>query len=227
MTILVVLIVKAHLGTIWPPNTGVDVEIPLRAVERWQGGEEPYLAEAFTSGPGATQPFLYPPYVLPLFAALVDLPRDLVRVGAAFVLLLVTIATCRRLAIPWVWMPLVLAWPPFAEGILDGNVSMLIFAAFVFLFYRAGGEPWRPAPRDIAAATERPSDRAWSADSRRSLGRSKCRSHISPSRARRVVNAGRRYRGRSDELLNMLSIFTHQTEYPVNRLSSLRVGGPQ
>ncbi len=156
MTILVVLIVKAHLGTIWPPNTGVDVEIPLRAVERWQAGGEPYLAEAFTSGPGATQPFLYPPYVLPFFAALVDLPRDLVRVGAALVLFLVTIATCRRLAIPWVWMPLVLAWPPFAEGILDGNVSMLIFAAFVFLFYRAGGEPWRPAPRDMTAATERP-----------------------------------------------------------------------
>jgi len=154
MTILVVLIVKAHLGTIWPPNTGVDVEIPLRAVERWQAGGEPYLADAFNNIPGATQPFLYPPYVLPLFAVLVDLPRDLVRVGSAVVLLLVTIATCRRLSIPWLWMPLVIAWPPFGEGILDGNVSMLIFAAFVFLFYRAGGAPWRPMPRDIVDPPE-------------------------------------------------------------------------
>ena len=154
MAILVVLIVKAQLGTIWPPNTGVDVEIPLRAAERWQAGGEPYLASAFTDNPGATQPFLYPPYVLPFFSLFTDLPRDLVRVGTAFLLLLVSIATCRRLAIPWVWLPLVIAWPPFAEGILDGNVSILIFAAFVFLFYRPGGEPWRPTPRDVAAPSE-------------------------------------------------------------------------
>ena len=39
---------------------------------------------------------------------------------------------------PWLWLPLVIAWPPFAEGILEGNIQMLMFAAFVFLFYRSG-----------------------------------------------------------------------------------------
>jgi hypothetical protein len=153
MTILIVLIVKAHVGTIWPPNAGVDVEIPLRAAERWMSGGAPYRADAFQSGPGATQPFLYPPYTLPLFVALTHLPGDLVRGADVIAMLLVTIAACRRLSIPWVWLPLVLAWPPFAEGILDGNLQMLMFAAFVFLFYRPGGRPWNPEPRDIGART--------------------------------------------------------------------------
>jgi hypothetical protein len=52
------------------------------------------------------------------------------------------------------WMPLVIAWPPFGEGILDGNVVILLFAAFVFLFYRAGGSPWRPEPRDIVPSSQ-------------------------------------------------------------------------
>jgi hypothetical protein len=156
-TILIVLIAKAQVGTIWlAPRPGVDMEIPMRAADRWLAGGEPYLAEAFLSGPGETQPFLYPPFTLPLFAAMTGLPRDFVRGGAVLLLLVVTIATCRRLNIPWVWMPLVIAWPPFAEGILDGNVQVLIFAAFVFLFYRRGGARWRPVPRDIAAPNESP-----------------------------------------------------------------------
>jgi len=44
---------------------GVDLEIPLRAAGRWAAGGQPYLASAFTNHGGATQPFLYPPYVLP------------------------------------------------------------------------------------------------------------------------------------------------------------------
>jgi hypothetical protein len=157
VVLLVVLEVKALLGTVLiAPRFAVDLEIPLRAAERWLAGEPPYLASAFTSPPGATQPFLYPPYVLPFFAVLTDLPRALVG-GVAFAgMLAAAVAACRRLQIPWVWVPLVLAWPPFAEAIFGTNLQMLLFAAFVFLFYRADGAPWRPAPRDIADPAESP-----------------------------------------------------------------------
>jgi hypothetical protein len=151
-----VIVLKAHLGTIWPVTYGgVDLEIPLRAADRWMHGGVPYDLAAFEAGPGATQPFLYPPFTLPLFAALTYLPRAPLLLADIAIMLVAAIATCRRLQIPWLWMPLVLAWPPFAEGIVDGNVAMLMFLAFVLLFYRpSGGTPWHPAPRDIAEPTE-------------------------------------------------------------------------
>jgi hypothetical protein len=51
-------------------------------------------------------------------------------------------------------MPLVLAWPPFAEAIFGANVQTLLFAAFVFLFYRVGAAPWDPRPRDVGDPAE-------------------------------------------------------------------------
>lgn len=157
VSVLVVLIVLAHVGTIWlASRPGVDVEIPMRAAERWQAGQPPYLADAFDSAPGVTQPFLYPPFILPLVATLAAVPRAIAIWGAILVMLAISIGTCRRLGVPWRWVPLVIAWPPFAEGILDGNVQILMFAAFVFAFYRRGGRPWQPAPRDIVDVTESP-----------------------------------------------------------------------
>jgi hypothetical protein len=155
VAILVTLTVKALIGTVLiAPRFGVDVEIPLSAAARWLAGQPPYLAGAFTSAPGATQPFLYPPYVLPLLALLTGPPRFAVYLIAFGLMLLMALLACRRLAIPWVWLPLVLAWPPFAEAIFGANVQMLLFVAFVFLFYRPGGRDWHPAERDIADSRE-------------------------------------------------------------------------
>jgi hypothetical protein len=155
VVLLAVMIIKALLGTVLiAPRFAVDMEIPLRAAERWLSGGEPYLASAFTSPPGATQPFLYPPYVLPFFALLTELPRALVGSVAVALMLIASIAAGRRLGIPWIWLPLVLAWPPFAESIFGANVQTLLFAAFVFLFYRPGAAPWDPRPRDVADPTE-------------------------------------------------------------------------
>jgi hypothetical protein len=155
VALLAILELKALLGTVLiEPRFAVDMEIPLRAAERWLAGAPPYLASAFTSPPGATQPFLYPPFVLPFFALLTDLPRMLVGGVAVAAMLAAAIAAGRRLEIPWVWLPLVLAWPPFAEAIFGANVQMLLFAAFVFLFYRAAGERWKPAVRDVADPSE-------------------------------------------------------------------------
>ena len=39
-----------HLLFVYP--FGVDLEIPLRAAERWRSGSEPYLASAFAAPPG-------------------------------------------------------------------------------------------------------------------------------------------------------------------------------
>ena len=155
VAILTLLIVYALVGTVLiAPRFAVDLEIPLRAAERWQGGQPPYLASAFTSPPGATQPFLYPPFTLPFFALLTSLPRALVGTVAVATMLVAALAAGRRLRIPWVWLPLVIAWPPFAEAIFGANLQMLLFAAYVFLFYRAGGAPWRAPARDIAEPAE-------------------------------------------------------------------------
>jgi hypothetical protein len=155
VVLLVVLDLKALFGTVLiDARFAVDMEIPLRAAERWMAGQPPYLATAFTSQPGATQPFLYPPYVLPLFDALSELPRWVVWWTAVIGMLVAAIVACRRLGIPWLWLPVVLTWPPFAEAIFGANVQMLLLAAFVFLFYKVATERWRPTDRDLGAAEE-------------------------------------------------------------------------
>ena len=116
----------------------VDLEIALRAADRWMSGGQPYLADAFTKGSGYELPFLYPPYALPLFAPLATLDRSIAWTAWFVAVLLVAILTCRRLGIPLRWMPAVLVWPPFAEGILSGNVQVFIFAAFVALLVGRG-----------------------------------------------------------------------------------------
>jgi hypothetical protein len=152
---LVILTVKALIGTVLiGPRFGVDIEIPLRAAERWFAGQPPYIVSAFTSPPGATQPFLYPPYVLPVVAPLTALPRVLVDVVAFALMLLAAVLACRRMSIPWPWLPLTLAWPPFAEAIFGANIQVLLFAAFVFLFYRPASESWRPIDRDVGDPVE-------------------------------------------------------------------------
>ena len=155
LVLLVLLIVKAQIWTIWlGARPGVDLQIPLLATERWMAGGEPYQASAFLAGPGATQPFLYPPFVLPFLSVLTGLPRTAVLWGWIGILFVAALYTVRRLRVPWLWVPLVLAWPPFTEGILDGNFAMVMFLAFVVLFYRAAGSPWRPAPRDVSRPEE-------------------------------------------------------------------------
>jgi hypothetical protein len=153
--LLVVLNLYALFGTVLiDARFAVDMEIPLRAAERWLAGQQPYLASAFTSPPGATQPFLYPPYVLPFFALLADLPRFVVGGVAVAIMLGAAVVACRRLGVPWAWLPLVLIWPPFAEAIFGANIQTVLFAAFVILFYAARTGPWSSAPRDISDPQE-------------------------------------------------------------------------
>lgn len=156
MTGIVVLLAVRDLLAGYP--IGVDVEIPLRAARRWLDGGQPYLAASFQAPVGPDLPFLYPPFVLPVLAPLARLPGGLVVAGWLAVGVAVAAWTCRRLAIPWRWVPLVLLWPPFLEGLLGGNVQIVLFAAFVGLLFegppvdaafhpveRAAGADVRPA----------------------------------------------------------------------------------
>ena len=152
--LLVLLTLRNDLALVRSPHFGVDIEIPLRAADRWLAGGQPYLAQAFITGSGATLPFLYPPVVLPLFAVLSWLPRTPVLFGAFAVMLVAAVAAARRLRIPWVWIPLVLLWRPFFEGIVHTNLTVLTFLAFVILFYRRSGSPWRADPRDVSRPEE-------------------------------------------------------------------------
>jgi hypothetical protein len=129
---------------------GVDLEIPLRAARRWLDGGQPYLPESFQAGLGYDLPFLYPPFVLPLVAPLLALPRPLVTGIWLGLIGVMAVWACRRLAIPWRWVPLVLLWPPFFEALLGGNVQLVLFAAFAGLMFARPGRigAWHPVDRD-------------------------------------------------------------------------------
>ncbi len=154
VVLLVILTIRYDLALIRTPHLGVDIEIPLRAADRWLAGGQPYLPQAFVTGSGATLPFLYPPAVLPVFAILSWLPRTPLLWAFVAVMLAAAVVASRRLRIPWVWIPLVLLYRPFLEGIVHANLTILTFLAFVILFYRRSGSPWRADPRDVSRPDE-------------------------------------------------------------------------
>ncbi|HYN48455.1 MAG TPA: glycosyltransferase family 87 protein [Candidatus Nanopelagicales bacterium] len=134
----------------YPPL--VDIEVPLRAAERWLAGGQPYLASAFEAPPGYDVPFLYPPFVLPFLAPLTFLPREVVFVAWLAVCVATALWIVRRLGVPWPVAPFLLLWPPFAEAIFGGNVQLLLVGAFVAVFFGRPARPWTPATRDPAIA---------------------------------------------------------------------------
>ena len=153
LALMMCLIALHNLITGYP--WGVDVVIPLRAAARWLAGDQPFLASSFLAGPGYDLPYLYPPFVLPFVAVFTALPQDLVIGAWLLISLAAAIFACRRLAIPWLAVPFLLVWPPFTEGLVGGNVQVVVFAAFVALFWRKRGpaEPihdFQPLERDLA-----------------------------------------------------------------------------
>ncbi len=123
---------------------GNDIELPLRAASHWANGGQAYPASAMLVQRGPDLPYLYPPFLLPLMAPIAALPRDLVTSLWLILCLACAVWTCRRLSVPWPAVPFLLAWPPFAEGLIVGNVQIFSFAAFVALFYEPGPAILRP-----------------------------------------------------------------------------------
>ena len=136
--------------------SGLDLEIPLRAATNWSTGAAVYPPSAMLVQHGPGLPYLYPPFLLPLLTPLAALPRDLVIDVWLVVCLVAAVWTCRRLGIPWPAVPFLLAWPPFGEGLIVGNVQILLFAAFVAVFYEPGaGAPQQRVLRRTRDLSER------------------------------------------------------------------------
>ena len=117
---------------------GNDIEIPLRAAERWSAGGQAYPPSAMLVTDGPNLPFLYPPFLLPLIVPFSHLPHELVWDVWVGLTALVAVWTCRRLGMPWPAVPFALLWPQFFAGIFLGNVQIWHFAAFVALLYVPG-----------------------------------------------------------------------------------------
>ncbi len=129
---------------------GVDLEIPLRAAERWLAGGDPYPASAFSAGSGPDLPFLYPPFLLPLIAPLTFLPRTVVFIAWWVLIVGAAYASARRLGFGLVAAAVVLLWPPYLEALLGGNLQILLFLAYVVLMHRDGRQ-LDPADRERPA----------------------------------------------------------------------------
>lgn len=153
VAILAIVVAWALWQLITGYPLGVDLEIPLRAAEHWLRGEDPYPPNAFDAPNGPDLPFLYPPFLLPLIAPLTFLPRAAVSVAWVILLVLAGWFAGRRLGFGPVVAALALLWPPFAEGILGGNVQILLFAAFATLMYHAGRQ-LDPAGHERVAAID-------------------------------------------------------------------------
>jgi len=117
-----------------------DLSLDLAAGGRYLNGQQPYLTALMTSYPAdETQlPFLYPPFTLPFFAVLSQLPQVLVFAGWLAASLAGSVAALRWLGVRWAWVAPLLLWPPLFEGIDVGNVAVLTFVLFV----AAPRRPW-------------------------------------------------------------------------------------
>jgi hypothetical protein len=84
---------------------------------------------AWPSTPGADF-FLYPPPLLPVFAALSKVPEGPVDVAWVAFLIACAYKSYRILGLPRVWGLALLAFPPVAIGFESGNVASLTFLLF-------------------------------------------------------------------------------------------------
>jgi hypothetical protein len=106
-----------------------DLELYLRAGQRFLDGLPVYT----TSHPGPVPsdpsllPFLYPPFTLPLFAALAVLPTVVAVALWEALCVAAVVGGLRLIGVRWSFVPLLLLWPPLAIGIQVGNVACFSF----------------------------------------------------------------------------------------------------
>jgi hypothetical protein len=131
------VIVRAQHRLWWHYPIGVDLEIPLRAAQRWASGGDVYPVAAFHMH-GVNLPFLYPPFVLPIVAPFTFMPRPVVIIPWLVLLVGVAHWSARRLGFGPLVAGLLLLWPPYTEALMGGNIQILLFAAFGALMYRSG-----------------------------------------------------------------------------------------
>jgi hypothetical protein len=109
-----------------------DLRLDLGAGATFLHGGSPYITTLFTSIPAdhADLPYLYPPFTLPFFAILSMLPELPVLIAWLALSIGASILGLRTIGVRWLWISVLLLWPPFFEGLAVGNVAVLTFAVF-------------------------------------------------------------------------------------------------
>ena len=134
--LLVVGVVAAFLIGDWVVlrSQGMrDLRLDLDAGRHFLDGGQVYATTLATAIPAdrADLPFLYPPMTLPFFGLLAALPEGPVIVAWLAASLGASVLALRAFGVRWWWIPVLLLWPPFFEGLWVGNVAvpaLLLFA---------------------------------------------------------------------------------------------------
>jgi hypothetical protein len=134
--LLVVGVVAAFLIGDWVVvgSQGMrDLRLYLDAGRDFVDGGRVYATTLITSIPAdrADLPFLYPPMTLPFFGLLAALPEGPVILAWLAASLGASVLALRAFGVRWRWIPVLLLWPPFFEGMWVGNVAvpaLLLFA---------------------------------------------------------------------------------------------------
>ena len=143
LILVVGIVVSWVLYDVWfwgHTNQLYDLDVYLGSAGRWLAGGQPCMTApvtAWPSPPGADF-FLYPPPLLPVFAALSKVPEGPVDVAWVAFLIACAYKSYRILGLPRVWGLALLAFPPVAIGFESGNVASLTFLLFA-AGARAGG----------------------------------------------------------------------------------------
>jgi hypothetical protein len=124
-----------------------DLDLYLTAGRRFLAGEPVYLTAPLMAAPldPSALPFLYPPPLVPLFAALSAVPEPLAYACWAAASVAAMIVAVRLIGVAPLWIPALLLWRPAFDGIWAGNV-----APFVFLLFAVG--PWIGAALPLSAS---------------------------------------------------------------------------
>ena len=109
-----------------------DFGIYLRAGHNFLDGHPVYVMGSVTDylRDPTLYPFVYPPPAIPFFAGLAALPAVVAKALWIGLCLGVSVAAIRIIGVRWRWLPVVLLWTPFVQGIYIGNVAVLAFAFF-------------------------------------------------------------------------------------------------
>jgi hypothetical protein len=120
-----------------------DAGIYLDAGRQFLDGHAVYISAPLSSIPDdLTQlPYLYPPFTLPLFAVLALLPHWLGIAILEGACLAAIVAALRLLGVRWVFVPVMLCWPPITIGIQVGNVACFSFLVLALAWRAAAVAP--------------------------------------------------------------------------------------
>jgi hypothetical protein len=133
--VLVALAVSAMLATDIRLINSVfdrDLLLYLRAGSAMLHGLPVYTDVVLSQAPAdpTLLPFVYPPVTLPFLAGLSVLPRPIVELLWLVLAVGASVAALRCFGVRRRWIPVLLIWPPFVQGIWAGNANTLLLLLF-------------------------------------------------------------------------------------------------